>query len=523
MDGENTASRVRRIEGKVDSISERVDGVENTCAIILHTVRSLDILLRKDRENGGSNSKEVPAKLSTKPKSNKKQKVIRSKSGDKLKEKSLLVANEKATIIFDVSDDDDTYQNPATSFRIGKKSSLPFPSNEKPQFATTGHETKVKHEEDYFSWAYKPYMSEYRRGKGKEDDTTVTNNPNIRTKLFMTPAVETGQEKVFDEGKQPVISIGKAKQAMHLSEDANNDEEDNDDSWEHLLPGLTLPKEIKTKFPTKKSMRLDEFKLRVCAFVFHPDKDPREVIFRMGEMVGTREDFECLCPNKKIENKIFTMLAMKATWTQHHITNKTVWSLPPSFVEDILLGHTIEDLLTTYADYWMKPFEALKYIYVPMKDATSNWYLMVISLNERALYHLSSIQDPTLLDERAHIMKNVCNVVAQMVSTECYASVSLKGKMDVGMWEVVDTSVLGKYDPNIDTAVYLLDWISMEMGFQPNWMDLVLYLPLVYKREDVIRMSCVKELLLGDHNDCLKVLQTKSEIFWKTIYPPASA
>ncbi|KAJ1386864.1 Ulp1 protease family, C-terminal catalytic domain [Sesbania bispinosa] len=469
MDGENTASRVRRIEGKVDSISERVDRVENTCAIILHTVRSLDILLRKDRENGGSNSKEVPAKLSTKPKSNKKQKVIRSKSGNKLKEKSLSVANEKATIIFDVSDDDDTYQNAATSFRIGKKSSLPFPNNEKPQFATTGHETKVKHDEDYFSWAYKPYMSEYRRGKGKEDDTTVTNNPNIRTKLFMTPAVETGQEKVFDEGKQP-----------------------------HLLPGLTLPKEIKTKFPTKKSMRLDEFKLRVCAFVFHPNKDPREVIFRMGDMVGTREDFECLCPNKKIENKIFTMLAMKATWTQHHITNKTVWSLPPSFVEDILLGHTIEDLLTTYADYWMKPFEALKYIYVPMKDATSNWYLMVISLNERALYHLSSIQDPTLLDERAHIMKNVCNVVAQMVSTECYASVSLKGKMDVGMWEVVDTSVLGKYDPNIDTAVYLLDWISMEMGFQPNWMDL--------KREDVIRMSCVKELLLGDHNDCLKKL-----------------
>ncbi|KAJ1418103.1 ABC transporter substrate-binding protein [Sesbania bispinosa] len=229
MDGENTASRVRRIEGKVDSISERVDGVENTCAIILHTVRSLDILLRKDRENGGSNN------------------------------------------------DDDTYQNPATSFCIGKKSSLPFPSNEKPQFATTGHKTKVKHEEDYFSWAYKPYMSEYRRGKGKEDDTIVTNNPNIRTKLFMTPAVETSQEKVFDEGKQPVISIGKAKQAMHLSEDANNNEEDNDDSWEHLsiLPGLTLPKEIKTKFPTKKSMRLDEFKLRVCAFVFHPDKDPR--------------------------------------------------------------------------------------------------------------------------------------------------------------------------------------------------------------------------------------------------------
>ncbi|KAJ1405463.1 Papain-like cysteine peptidase superfamily [Sesbania bispinosa] len=423
----------------------------------------------------------------------------------------------KTAIIFDVSDDDD-YQNPTSSYRSAKKRGASLPPTGKPPFATTGHKTRVKVEEDSFAWQYNPCRSEYRRGRPSQDTGDSKNMALQGRKLFTTPTSAT-VNMAFDDSQEdsmPFFNIDLSKQGLKLNEKPINNEEDGDDTWTHLsiLPGLTLPKGIKTNFPLLKGMQLDEYKMRIAAFVFHPDKDPREVIFRMGDTVATHDDFACLCPKKKIDPKIMKMLAMKAIRMQHHITTKMIWSLPPSFAEDILLGHTIEDLMTTYSEYWMKPFETLKYIYVPAEDVKGDWYLMVVSVDERVLYHLSCNKDDAIFEERKDAMKNVCNVLVQMVGIEAYQGVSLKRKMDIGSWEIVDTSVLGTFDPSIDSAVYLVDWMSREYAFQPNCMEL--------NREEIVRMKCVMALLYGDHNSCCKMLQTKSKIFWKTIYPPST-
>ncbi|KAJ1421667.1 hypothetical protein SESBI_13621 [Sesbania bispinosa] len=201
-----------------------------------------------------------------------------------------------------------------------------------------------------------------------------------------------------EEDSMPFVIVDLLKQGMKLDEMPKNDVEDNDDPWEHLsiLPGCTLPKGIKTNFPLLKGMQLTENKMRIVAFIFHPDKDPREVISRMGDTVGTSDDFACLCLQKNIQPK-----------------------------EDILLGHTIEDLMTTYSDYWMKPFESLKYIYVPPEDVNGDWYLMVVSVDERVLYHLCCNKEDAIFEERKDVMKNVSR--EEVIRMNCVMDVRNQG------------------------------------------------------------------------------------------------
>ncbi|KAJ1376722.1 intermediate filament protein [Sesbania bispinosa] len=143
-------SRLSRFEMKVDTLTEKVEAIENTCSIILHTVRSLDILMRKEKST--PKIIEVPENMSSKGKSSIKRQKVSPRKQDE--------GNEKTNIIFDVSNDDD-HQNPTSSYRSAKKRGASLPPTGKPPFATTGHKTRVKVEEDSFAWQYNPCRSEY--------------------------------------------------------------------------------------------------------------------------------------------------------------------------------------------------------------------------------------------------------------------------------------------------------------------------------------------------------------------------
>ncbi|GAU28459.1 hypothetical protein TSUD_294630 [Trifolium subterraneum] len=94
-------------------------------------------------------------------------------------------------------------------------------------------------------------------------------------------------------------------------------------------------------------------------------------------------------------------MAMKTTWSQYRAVNKTVWSLPPTFAVDVIQGTNIEVLATKYGADWMIPYTTLKYIYVPIKDKSEHWYLMVISIKD----HMSAY---TTRDVKGTAQKLVC-------------------------------------------------------------------------------------------------------------------
>lgn len=62
--------------------------------------------------------------------------------------------------------------------------------------------------------------------------------------------------------------------------------------------------DIPCVFPPTPDMLLDEKKLHVCAYLFNPNKDPSEVVFQCGNHVGTRLDFQVLCPNRPIDDMV---------------------------------------------------------------------------------------------------------------------------------------------------------------------------------------------------------------------------
>ncbi|RYR47869.1 hypothetical protein Ahy_A07g033848 [Arachis hypogaea] len=85
--------------------------------------------------------------------------------------------------------------------------------------------------------------------------------------------------------------------------------------------------------------------------------------------------------------------ARKCTWEQRIITLKTTWCLPPSFsvrfvMVDVFQHLQIEELIDKYDDY-MGKYPSLEYIYIPIQD-NEHWYLMVMSLEPKIVFHLDS-------------------------------------------------------------------------------------------------------------------------------------
>ncbi|KAK7310104.1 hypothetical protein RJT34_07379 [Clitoria ternatea] len=136
---------------------------------------------------------------------------------------------------------------------------------------------------------------------------------------------------------------------------------------------------FKSKFHPTPDMRLTLPEIKVCAYVFYPDNQPREVLLRNGGSFATTGDIECLCPGRVIEDK-----------------------------DDVLQGLSVKQLLKLYAENWMQPFLNLKYIYLPIKDKR-HWYLMVISLEERIVHHLDSCLQVTDVMQRHETIRTMLN------------------------------------------------------------------------------------------------------------------
>ncbi|XLU58190.1 hypothetical protein S245_052838, partial [Arachis hypogaea] len=117
-------------------------------------------------------------------------------------------------------------------------------------------------------------------------------------------------------------------------------------------------------------INLSKGQVEMFAYVFDPDLSPSEHIVKIGGSSAIRQELFCLSKDHIITAKIMELWARRCTWEQKSITLKTTWCLPPSFS-----------------------------IYIPIKD-NDHWYLMVMSLEPKIVFHLDSNLPPECKEPR---------------------------------------------------------------------------------------------------------------------------
>ncbi|RYR61171.1 hypothetical protein Ahy_A04g018303 [Arachis hypogaea] len=180
------------------------------------------------------------------------------------------------------------------------------------------------------------------------------------------------------------------------------------------------PKGITTYFKIGGEINLTKGQVEMFAYVFDPDLLPSEHIVKIGGTFATRQELFCLSKDHTITAKIMELWARKCTWDQRIITLKTIWCLPPSFsvrfvMVDVFQHLQIEELIDKYADY-MEKYPSLEYIYIPIQD-NDHWYLMVMSLEPKIIFHLDSNLPHERKEPRTESTNTLAVVLSQIISS----------------------------------------------------------------------------------------------------------
>ncbi|KAJ1437047.1 Ulp1 protease family, C-terminal catalytic domain [Sesbania bispinosa] len=253
-------------------------------------------------------------------------------------------------------------------------------------------------------------------------------------------------------------------------------------------------KAVQWKFKPTANMGLLKTHAGVWAYVFQGNKDPNA-----GNIIGTRQDFDCLCPGKYIFPPVVQMMALKVTWNQKQNKTQTVWCLPPSFAEDVIQGNTADVLCMLYTEQWMQPFPDLKHIYIPIEEFNTHWYLMVISVKEHQIYHFDSHLNDEDVSKRRDVIRNVSEAVSQIIKSKKCPPSFLDNHNDFGNWDIEN----GRGVPNCGLRV--LSWIDMQNAFTPSVIGVM--------NENLVRMKIIVDLLLGNHNESKNTLLAATELY----------
>ncbi|QHO32833.1 uncharacterized protein DS421_8g253090 [Arachis hypogaea] len=136
------------------------------------------------------------------------------------------------------------------------------------------------------------------------------------------------------------------------------------------------------QYPNNQMEKSRYYNARIKAFCASIE-DPNETMINVDDTIVTREEIACLAPGRPISDKIIKLVVMKTTWDQ---ANKTFWMLPPSFAVEHFMRHSLDKMIATYIYRFRPVAPDLKFIYVPIKEESDHWYLMVISLLDEKLY-----------------------------------------------------------------------------------------------------------------------------------------
>ncbi|QHO19987.1 Ulp1 protease family, carboxy-terminal domain protein [Arachis hypogaea] len=159
------------------------------------------------------------------------------------------------------------------------------------------------------------------------------------------------------------------------------------------------------KFMQTPTMRLLKDQIKACAYAFSASEE----LVVTDTIRATRSDFEHFIPDRPISDKILELTALRCTDDQSDVSFKTTWQLSPRFVVDVFSKINLKKKMEHYIYKFMQPIPDLKFIYVPIQEG-DHWYLMVISVCDRTIYHL----DTHFNDDRIHYRECVIKALVRI-------------------------------------------------------------------------------------------------------------
>ncbi|KAL5128375.1 hypothetical protein HKD37_14G040630 [Glycine soja] len=237
----------------------------------------------------------------------------------------------------------------------------------------------------------------------------------------------------------------------------------------NYVTGLTA-KDMPYCFKPTVDMNLTFEETQVCAYVFNPNLDPsgNEILYRVGNNLGTRQTFQSLCPNKPVREEV--------AYSQLYRT-RSVWCMPPAFA-----------------------------IYIPIVQNSAHWYLMVIDINDRKIYHLDCDLTSETEYDRKDTIKIMANVMLSVLEIVFPTQEFVIGFDGMDCWDIVEARGIPNGGSSEKLSLWVLEWMQMEVSFVS-----LLYGVL---EEKVVRIKVAIILLLGTHNQCKGELIRNAECNW---------
>ncbi|XLU50237.1 hypothetical protein S245_045051, partial [Arachis hypogaea] len=206
---------------------------------------------------------------------------------------------------------------------------------------------------------------------------------------------------------------------------------------------------------------LSDLQIKVATYDFDLQADPMEELVKLGEVVIRRKELLILRPGKMSDDVIFDALAMRLTLGSQTPDGPTFWCLPPSFANEVLEAKLLAEMVRTYKDTWMKPSHNLAYAYIPVKDISSHWYLMVVAFNDMKLYHFDACIGDEESTTRKIIIRNLEDELSRIISTPAYPAYFRKRARGVMCFGIAEPDGLASYQPHHVSVACVLNWMAM--------------------------------------------------------------
>ncbi|XP_052117309.1 uncharacterized protein LOC127747450 [Arachis duranensis] len=224
---------------------------------------------------------------------------------------------------------------------------------------------------------------------------------------------------------------------------------------------------MQCQFMPTPTMRLLEDQIKACAYIFSASLDPSEELVITDTIRATRSDFEHFIPDRPITDKILELAASNCTDFQSDISFKTTWQLPPRFAVDVFNKKDLKKKMEDYIYKFMQPTADLKYIYVPIQE-DDHWYLMVISVCERTIYHLDTHFNDDRIRYRERVMKTLAHVLEQVVTSNFYKDDGIQEyNKQFHDYKIERPEDIPQCSSSLNSATWVMKWMHMTYEFKP--------------------------------------------------------
>ncbi|XLU20065.1 uncharacterized protein [Arachis hypogaea] len=190
------------------------------------------------------------------------------------------------------------------------------------------------------------------------------------------------------------------------------------------LVGVVFLPFIHLRFKITKAMRYCLEEAHSIAYIFGDSMNPKETLFKRGDMKLDREDFNCLLPGQELSAYIMQLMALKTAWTQSQLQQHTEFVLNPNITDGDIDAFFSRDYLPTP--------NALKYVYVQMKDRLkvdqeNHFYLMVVDIQGWKIWLLDSYPTDDTIIGRKCVAKAVARTLDNLMKVK-FIEVNLLGR-----------------------------------------------------------------------------------------------